>query len=76
MKLTPPHVKTPAFCRASTTPRPLPPPWACRRCAMSQCELMPMPAPSVVLHDGHPATTSLEIAKFFRKRYTDVLRDI
>ncbi|CAK7079425.1 MAG: hypothetical protein ACLS73_00305 [Bilophila wadsworthia] len=43
---------------------------------MSQCELMPMPAPSVVLHDGHPATTSLEIAKFFRKRYTDVLRDI
>ena len=43
---------------------------------MSQCELMPMPAPSVVLHDGRPATTSLEIAKFFGKRHTDVLRDI
>lgn len=37
---------------------------------------MPMPAPSVVLHDGRPATTSLEIAKFFGKRHTDVLRDI
>ena len=35
-----------------------------------------MPAPSVVLHDGRPATTSLEIAKFFGKRHTDVLRDI
>lgn len=43
---------------------------------MSQCELMPVPAPSVVLHDGRPATTSLEIAKFFGKRHTDVLRDI
>ena len=43
---------------------------------MSQCELMSMPAPSVVLHDGRPATTSLEIAKFFGKRHTDVLRDI
>ena len=43
---------------------------------MSQCELMPMPAPSVVLHDGRPAPTSLEIAKFFGKRHTDVLRDI
>ena len=43
---------------------------------MSQCELMPMPAPSVVFHDGRPATTSLEIAKFFGKRHTDVLRDI
>ena len=42
---------------------------------MSQCELMPMPAPSVVLHDGRP-TTSLELAKFFGKRHTDVLRDI
>ena len=35
-----------------------------------------MPAPLVVLHDGRPATTSLEIAKFFGKRHTDVLRDI
>lgn len=43
---------------------------------MSQCELMPMPAPSVVLHDGRPATTSLEIAKFFKKRHDVVLRDV
>ena len=37
---------------------------------------MPMPAPSVVLHDGRPATTSLEIAKFFKKRHDVVLRDV
>ena len=43
---------------------------------MSQCELMPMPAPSVVLHDGRPATTSLEISKFFKKRLYVVLRDV
>lgn len=43
---------------------------------MSQCELMPIPAPSVVLHDGRPATTSLEIAKFFKKRHDVVLRDV
>ncbi len=43
---------------------------------MLQCELMPMPAPSVVLHDGRPATTSLEIAKFFKKRHDVVLRDV
>ena len=42
---------------------------------MSQCELMPMPAPLVVLHDGRP-TTSLEIAKFFKKRHDVVLRDV
>ena len=35
-----------------------------------------MPAPSVVLHDGRPATTSLEIAKFFKKRHDVVLRDV
>ena len=43
---------------------------------MSQCELMPMPAPSVVLHDGHPATTSLEVAKFFDKPHKNVVRDV
>lgn len=57
-------------------PPPLPPPWACRRCAMSQCELMPMPAPSVMLHNGRPATTSLEVAKIFGKRHDNVVRDI
>lgn len=43
---------------------------------MSQCQLMPMPAPSVILHDDRPATTSLEIAKFFKKRHDVVLRDV
>ena len=43
---------------------------------MSQCELMPMPAPSVMLHNGRPATTSLEVAKFFKKRHDVVLRDV
>ena len=43
---------------------------------MSQCELMPMPVPSVMLHNGRPATTSLEVAKFFGKRHDAVLRDI
>ena len=43
---------------------------------MSQCELMPMPAPSVMLHNGRPATTSLEVAKFFGKRHDNVVRDI
>ena len=35
-----------------------------------------MPAPSVVLHDGHPATTSLEVAKFFDKPHKNVVRDV
>lgn len=43
---------------------------------MSQCELMPAPAPSVMLHNGRPATTSLEVAKFFGKRHDNVVRDI
>ena len=43
---------------------------------MSQCELMPMPAPSVMLHNGRPATASLEVAKFFGKRHDNVVRDI
>lgn len=45
---------------------------------MSQAELL-SPAslsPSVSLHAGRPATTSLEVAKFFGKRHTDVLRDV
>ena len=45
---------------------------------MSQAELL-SPAslsPSVSLHSGRPATTSLEVAKFFGKRHDNVLRDI
>ena len=45
---------------------------------MSQAQ--PLPAehfsPSVTLHHGRPATTSLEVAKFFSKRHDHVLRDI
>lgn len=45
---------------------------------MSQAELLsPTPlSPSVSLHSGRPATTSLEVAKFFGKRHDNVLRDI
>ena len=45
---------------------------------MSQAELLsPAPlSPSVSLHSGRPATTSLEVAKFFGKRHDNVLRDI
>ena len=32
---------------------------------MSQALLLSDPVPSVSLHDGRPATTSLEVAKFF-----------
>ena len=45
---------------------------------MSQAELL-SPAslsPTVSLHSGRPATTSLEVAKFFGKRHDHVLRDI
>ena len=45
---------------------------------MSQAELL-SPAslsPSVSIHSGRPATTSLEVAKFFGKRHDSVLRDI
>lgn len=45
---------------------------------MSQAELL-SPAslsPTVSLHYGRPATTSLEVAKFFGKRHDNVLRDI
>lgn len=41
---------------------------------MSQCELMPVP--SVVLHDGRPATASLEVARFFDKPHKNVVRDV
>ena len=29
-----------------------------------------------MLHNGRPATTSLEVAKFFGKRHDNVVRDI
>lgn len=45
---------------------------------MSQAPLLPSEhfSPSVSLHSGRPATTSLEVAKFFGKRHDNVLRDI
>ena len=45
---------------------------------MSQAELLsPTPlSPSVSLHSGRPATTSLEVAKFFGKRHDHVARSI
>lgn len=45
---------------------------------MSQAQLLPTDhfSPSVTLHHGRPATTSLEVAKFFSKRHDHVLRDI
>ena len=33
-------------------------------------------SPSVSLHSGRPATTSLEVAKFFGKRHDNILRDV
>lgn len=45
---------------------------------MSQAELL-SPAslsPSVSIHSGRPATTSLEVAKFFGKRHDNILRDV
>ena len=45
---------------------------------MSQAELLSPTSlsPSVSLHSGRPATTSLEVAKFFGKRHDNVLRDV
>ena len=43
---------------------------------MSQCELMPCPRLRSSYTTDAPPPTSLEIAKFFGKRHTDVLRDI
>lgn len=42
---------------------------------MSQA-LLSDPVPTVSLHDGRPATTSLGVAKFFGKRHDDVLKSI
>lgn len=43
---------------------------------MQQATLSPTPSPSVFLVNGRPATTSLEVAKFFGKRHDNVVRDI
>ena len=45
---------------------------------MSQAPLLPSEhfSPSVSLHSGRPATTSLEVAKFFGKRHDHVARSI
>ena len=45
---------------------------------MSQAPLLPSEhfSPSVSLHSGRPATTSLEVAKFFSKRHDHVVRSI
>ena len=45
---------------------------------MSQATLLPSEhfSPSVSLHSGRPATTSLEVAKFFGKQHQHVMRSI
>lgn len=43
---------------------------------MSQALLLSDSVPSVSVHDGRPATTSLEVAKFFGKRHDHVMRGI
>jgi Rha family phage regulatory protein len=45
---------------------------------MSQATILPSEhfSPSVSLCSGRPATTSLEVAKFFSKRHDDVIRSI
>ena len=45
---------------------------------MSQAPLLPSEhfSPSVSLHSGRPATTSLEVAKFFGKQHQHVMRSI
>ena len=43
---------------------------------MRQALLLSDPVPSVSLHDGRPATTSREVAHYFRKRHDNVVRDI
>lgn len=43
---------------------------------MSQALLLSDPVPTVSVHDGRPATTSLEVAKFFDKPHKNVVRDI
>ena len=43
---------------------------------MSQALLLSDPVPTVSVHDGRPATTSLEVARFFGKQHQHVIRDI
>lgn len=43
---------------------------------MSQALLLSEPVPTVSVHDGRPAVTSLEVAKFFNKRHDNIVRDI
>ena len=43
---------------------------------MSQAFLISDPVPTVSIHDGRPATTSLEVARFFGKQHQHVIRDI
>lgn len=44
---------------------------------MSQAQLIPEAfSPSVSLHSGRPATTSLEVAQFFGKRHDHVMRSV
>lgn len=43
---------------------------------MSQATLAPILSPSVSLQNGRPATTSLEVAKYFGKRHDNIIRDI
>lgn len=43
---------------------------------MSQALLLSTPVPTVSVHAGRPATTSLDVAKFFGKRHGNVVRDV
>ena len=43
---------------------------------MSQALLLSDPVPSVSLHDGRPATNSLDVAKVFGKTHFHVMRSI
>ena len=45
---------------------------------MSQAQLLPTDhfSPSVTLHHGRPATTSLEVSRYFNKRHDHVVRSI
>lgn len=43
---------------------------------MSQAQIIPAVSPSVSLINGRPATTSLDVAKFFGKRHDNVVRSI
>lgn len=43
---------------------------------MPQALLLSVPVPSVSIHNGRPAVTSLDVSKFFEKRHGNVVRDI